>query len=107
MPLTGLQKLHFYKPDQCDSCGGVLEYKGIGRYLCTSCGKEMLDDYGTIKEYFRVHGPSPLLTVARETGISKEKIKYILDGNYTEVPTTDRNAVNYALFADQFQNYSK
>lgn len=105
MELHGLEKVIFNKPEQCDSCGSELEYIGIGRYRCISCGKELLDDYGIIKEYFRTHGSAPLLTVARETGMSKEKIKYILDGNYTEVPTTDKRAINRALFADNYKKF--
>lgn len=105
MELSGLNKITFYKPERCDSCGGELTYKGIGRYLCADCGKELLDDYGTLKEYFRVHGPTPLLIAARETGMSKDKIRYILDGRYTEIPTADAQTAKRALFADNLKNY--
>ncbi len=108
MELTGLEKIIFDKPEQCDECGGKLEYRGIGRYLCLSCGKELLDDYGKIKEYFRVHGSASLLDVVRDTGISKEKVKMILDGRYTERPANISPAYNNDNpFAPHFGNYTR
>ncbi len=102
MELHGLEQIAFNRPERCDACGGDLEYKGIGRYLCINCGKELLDDYGVIKEYFRTHGATPLLTVAKETGISKQKIRYILEGNYTEIPPANSPAAGHTTFGNNY-----
>ncbi len=85
MDLNRLVKITFDKPAECNSCGAALEYKGIGRYVCISCGNEMLDDYGKVKEYFRVHGSAPLFGVVRDTGVSKDKVKLILSGDYMDI----------------------
>ena len=85
MELNRLVKIAFDKPEHCDSCGCDLEYKGIGRYQCVSCGNEMLDDYGKVKEYFGVHGSAPLFEVVRETGVSREKVRLILSGDYLDI----------------------
>lgn len=86
MGSNDLEKLAFKKPGQCDACGGNLEYRGLGRYRCLECGKELLDDYGKIKKYFEKHGPTPVLQIARDTGISKEKIKILLKRGTAELP---------------------
>lgn len=81
-----LEKLVFDKPGQCDECCGELEYIGLGRYKCLACGKELLDDYGKIKKYFEKHGPAPVVQIAKDTGISREKIKILLKRGTAELP---------------------
>lgn len=73
-------KLIMSKLEQCSECGGKLEYLGIGKYKCVECGNEMLDDYGKIKEYLWEHGPTPAIVLAKETGVSREKINIVLNG---------------------------
>lgn len=106
MIYNGLEKLVFDQPERCDECGGNLEYKGIGRYLCLSCGKELLDDYGKIKEYFRLHGSASLMDVVRDTGISKEKVKLILNGR-ADRPSQSLSYNRDNPFAANFGNYSR
>lgn len=107
MGSNDLEKLMFEHPESCDQCGGILEYKGIGRYLCANCGNEMLDDYGKIKRYFEKHGPTPVLQLARETGISRDKIKILM--NRGTVEYQDLSAPKN-LFTDRrldFGNYTR
>lgn len=87
MGSNDLEKLAFDHPGQCDRCGGDLEYRGIGQYRCLSCGKELLDDYGKIKRYFETHGPTPAVQIAKDTGVSREKIDILLKRGTAELPT--------------------
>lgn len=86
MGINDLEKLAFDHPGQCDVCGGDLEYKGIGRYQCMECGRELLDDYGKIKKYFEKHGPAPVSQIAKDTGISRDKINILLKRGTAEIP---------------------
>lgn len=69
-------------PTICASCKKPLNYIGSGRYECPLCGKIILDDFGKIKEYLSVHGPTPAWKLARELGIRREIIdQYVKDGS--------------------------
>lgn len=72
------EKLLFDKPVKCAICGGMLEYLGIGEYRCAECGEETLDDYGKVREFLEEHAIAPVFEIARETGVSRDKVKMIL-----------------------------
>lgn len=81
-----LEKLMYNKPGRCNKCGGDLEYLGLGEYRCLECGNEVLDDYAKIRKYFSVHGLAPAIIVARETGISRNRIESLLRKGISETP---------------------
>lgn len=77
-----LRLLRGHVPLLCDTCKKALDYIGSGRYECPLCGKIILDDFGKIKEYLSVHGPTPAWKLARELGIRREIIdQYVKDGS--------------------------
>lgn len=77
-----LRLLRGHVPLLCDTCKKTLNYIGSGRYECPLCGKIILDDFGKIKEYLSVHGPTPAWKLARELGIRREIIdQYVKDGS--------------------------
>ena len=96
MGLRDWEKLLMRKLEHCTECGGKLEYLGLGKYKCVECGNKMLDDYGKVKEYLWEHGPTPMLTLAKETGVSREKINIVLNGGSSEISDNNVN-----MFATQ------
>ncbi|MEY8391294.1 hypothetical protein D3Z36_04975 [Lachnospiraceae bacterium] len=89
MRTNDLEKLIYDEPCKCSKCGGKLEYLGLGEYQCLECGNEVLDDYAKIRKYFSVHGPAPAVLVAKETGISRNRIEDLLRKGISETPLKD------------------
>lgn len=74
--------LRGHTPGICTTCNKPLKYVGSGRYQCPICGAVLLDDFGKIKEYLSVNGPTPAWKLARELGIRRDVIEqYIKDGS--------------------------
>ncbi len=69
----------FMKPSACDECGGELEYIGLGEYRCTKCSKQLFDDYGKVRAYLEKHDRASLADVADATGLSRAKIKRMVE----------------------------
>lgn len=69
----------FMKPSACDECGGELEYIGLGEYRCTKCSKQLFDDYGKVRAYLEKHDRASLADVANATGLSRAKIKRMVE----------------------------
>ena len=66
-------------PTNCKRCSGVLIYKGEGLYKCSQCGREVLDDWGIIKNFLSDNGPASILEISYATGVDKSIIKHYLD----------------------------
>ncbi len=80
----GLKKLNESKPTKCDICRGGVIYRGNGEYCCKRCNRIMYDDYGKVKQYVDKHGTSSILRLAKETGVSKDVLDYLVrDGVLT------------------------
>ncbi len=111
MGLNDLRRLVIQKPEQCDKCEGSMEYLGIGRYRCINCGNEMLDEYGTVREYCDKHRVATIWQVARDTGISREKIKILLEKEPSSFSASVGNAPKgnnrFSNKVYNFGNYSK
>ena len=56
-------------PVKCRFCGGSLTYEGTGEYVCLSCGGKNYDDFRTIENYLRDHGPRSATQLSRELDI--------------------------------------
>lgn len=71
-------------PSFCAACREPLNYIGSGRYECPSCGAVELDDFGKIKQYLSINGPTPAWKLARDLDIRREIIdQYIKNGSVT------------------------
>ncbi len=69
----------------CKKCKTNMTYKGSGCYLCESCGEEYLTDFGKVKRFISTHGPSNAITIAKETGVSRNIIQELLREGRVEV----------------------
>jgi len=74
------------KVEKCEFCHGRMQYVGSGKYRCTICGMEVLDDFGKIKQFLDQHGPTPEAIIAQQTGISIDKIDSYLKKGMVEIP---------------------
>ncbi len=75
----------FYKPVNCEKCGGPMIFKGVGEYECEQCGAIAYDDYGKVRNYIEKHPGATLGDVSYATGVSKEKIRQLLVEERIEV----------------------
>lgn len=80
-------------PTKCAECSSAdIKYKGLGSYECSKCGHIMYDDYGKVREYLEDHRGATVLEVSDATGISKGKIRKLLEEERIEI------APNSAVF---------
>lgn len=71
---------------RCEICGGILKESGLGIYVCSQCGHEILSEFGQIKQYIEEHGASTAIQISDGTGISVTRIdKYLREGRI-EIP---------------------
>lgn len=74
------------KLEKCELCHGRMQYTGSGKYRCTFCGMEALDDFGKIKEFLDQNGPTPEAVISQQTGISMNTIDSYLKKGMVEIP---------------------
>ena len=70
----------------CENCKGLLKDSGLGIYICTQCGHEMLTDFGKVKKYIEENGPSNAFNISQGTGVSINKIDKFLRQGRIEIP---------------------
>lgn len=66
-------------PKTCISCGGKLEYKGLGSFECVNCNEEHLSSYGKIRRLLDVNGTMSIQQITEMTDLTKEEIKELID----------------------------
>lgn len=70
-------------PCNCSKCNSEeLSYDGLGRYICTACGTEHLDNYGKVRSCIEENGfysSMPVQEVMARTGLNKTEIMDLLD----------------------------
>lgn len=74
------------KVEKCELCHNRMQYVGSGKYRCSFCGVEVLDDFGKIKQFLDQNGPTPEAIISRETGISMDTIDSYLKKGMVEIP---------------------
>lgn len=82
------------KPVMCEKCKGKLFYKGGGRYECGSCDYSVLDDFGKVKEFLELNGPTPMLLISQATGVEYEIIERFLKKGRLEIPEGSKYFLN-------------
>ena len=71
------------KPVVCRLCGAMLEYSGLGEYVCPDCGHVEYDNYGLVRAYLEKFPGSNVVQIERATGVPRSKInKLISDGRF-------------------------
>lgn len=73
-------------PRTCSECGGKYKFDGRGAYTCVECGHVTYDDFGKIRMYIDVHGPSPAVAISEGTGVPVQKINRYLRQGRIEIP---------------------
>lgn len=72
------------KPSFCSKCGCPLTYKGLGEYVCDSCGFHEFDDYGKVRIYLEKHPGATIVQVETGTGVSQKVINQLVEaGKFT------------------------
>src|SRR5574344_1604589 len=71
---------------RCEKCGGPLKDPGLGVYICSKCGHQMLSDFGKVKNYIQENGPANAETLSEKTGVSLKKIDKFLRQGKIEIP---------------------
>ncbi len=66
-------------PLECEFCGGNVELRSIGVYVCEKCGKENYDDFSKVRNYLETYGPAPAIVISRNTGVSRASIEHYLN----------------------------
>lgn len=82
--MDGLDKLEIideHKPEYCPTCGGPLDYVGLGEYKCSACKQITYDDYGKVRVYLEKHPGANIVQLTNATGVSKATIRKMLDDN--------------------------
>jgi len=74
------------KPERCTKCRGRLKYIGGGYYECFDCGNREIDDFGKIKDFIDMHGPSPAIVISECTGVPVDLINGMLKEGRLEIP---------------------
>lgn len=74
------------KPTTCPSCGGALEYKSLGEYICKSCRYVARDDFGKVRYFIEKNGPSPAVIISEATGVAIDRINDFLRQGKIEIP---------------------
>lgn len=71
------------KPTLCRLCGAMLDYNGLGEYVCPDCGHIEYDTYGVVRAYLEKFPGSNVVQIERATGVPRHKInKLISDGRF-------------------------
>lgn len=70
---------------RCELCHNRMDYVGSGKYRCSYCGMEVLDDFGKLKQFLDQHGPTPSAIISQKTGISMDKIDAYLKKGMVEI----------------------
>lgn len=81
----------------CQKCSGSMLYKGSGCYVCESCGEEYLTDFGKVKRFINTYGPSNAITISKETGVSRHKIREFLRNGRVEIVEDASSGVAFCV----------
>lgn len=70
----------------CPDCHTLMRYKYAGIYVCDSCGKEELNDFGKVKKYLDENGPTNAIELSAQTGVRRSTIGQFLRLGRVEIP---------------------
>ena len=63
----------------CPICEKMMEYDGMGQYICENCGTKDYDDFGRVREYLYENGTAKLEDISKATEVPVEKIQQFID----------------------------
>ena len=77
-------------PRDCEKCGGVMVFKGLGEYQCEDCGELAYDDYGKVRNYIEAHKGATAAQIEDAIGVSQRSIRRLLKEGRLEVAEGSR-----------------
>jgi len=72
-------------PTNCDKCGNVLVYRGLGEYCCEKCKFIEYDNYGKTRNYIEKNPGASAVDIEKNTGVSKSAIREMLKESRFEI----------------------
>ena len=84
----------------CEECGGIVRFRGSGRYVCEECGHVVLDDFGKVKDFLERRGPSNIMEISYATGLERSVVaKLLMDGRIQVLQKSEnsRTCVNCGI----------
>ncbi len=78
----------------CEKCGGIVKFRGSGKYECSECGNIVLDDFGKVRDFLEKRGPSNIMEIAYATGLEKSVVSKLLMDGRIQVLQHSTNAKN-------------
>lgn len=73
--------------NECEYCGGNVEWISRGIYRCLECDRENYDSYQKIRNYLEEHGPTPAITISKDTGVPRKLIDFYFRDESLEIPS--------------------
>lgn len=84
--MDGLGSLDYYNiPRVCETCGGVMIFKGVGEYQCEDCGFVDYDAYGKVRLYIEQHRGATAAEIEEKIGVPQKTIRKLLREGRIEV----------------------
>ncbi len=77
-------------PRECEKCGGVMVFQGLGEYKCEDCGQLAYDDYGKVRAYIEEHKGATAAQIEDAIGVSQKTIRRLLKEGRLEVAEGSR-----------------
>lgn len=65
--------------DRCPICNSIMEYDGLGSYVCLHCGVQEKDDYGRVRDFLDRYGMAKLSEISEATEVPLETIQHFID----------------------------
>lgn len=93
--IMGLDEYH--RPKQCELCGGVMIFKGVGEYQCEDCKALAYDDYGKVRLYIEGHKGATASEIEAATGVKQRTIRTMLKEGRLEVTPDSRTFLHCEL----------
>lgn len=84
-------------PRQCETCGGVMVFRGLGEYRCEDCGLLAYDDYGKVRNYIEEHRGATAAQIEEAIGVSQKTIRRLLKEGRLEVTENSRSFLRCEL----------
>lgn len=84
-------------PRECEKCGGVMVFKGLGEYQCELCGQLAYDDYGKVRNYIEEHRGATAAQIEEAIGVSQKTIRRLLKEGRLEVTENSRTFLRCEL----------
>jgi len=85
-------------PVSCSKCGGSLEYKGLGEYVCSLCGFIERDDYSKVREFLELHRGASIIDISNATGVSRGVITKMLKESRFSLMNSDSGFLRCEIY---------